>query len=282
MIPGHAHPAAGTDTGLLAAAAATAIITAVCLAVAGCLAATARLRRRGDAWPRRRDAAFAAGGAVLVYATVVPPPGGPFTAHVLRHLAVGMVAPLLLVLGRPLTLVLRSLSPGPVRGGLLAVAHSRPAAWLLWPPLAAALDLGGLWLLHRTGLLAATHHRPLLDVAVHLHVLAAGTLFTFAVCRLDPVRGGWGTAGRGATLLAAGWAHAVLAKSLYATPPPGVSVSPADLHTGAQLMYYGGDAVEAALAAVLAAQWYAASGRAHRRTRRRALRPRPGRVTARS
>ncbi|MCZ9343062.1 cytochrome c oxidase assembly protein, partial [Streptomyces sp. TRM76130] len=89
---------------------------------------------------------------------------------------------------------------------------------------------------------------------------------SFALCRLDPVRRHRGLALRAATLLAAGAAHAVLAKSLYATGPPGTAFTPADLRLGAQVMYYGGDLVEVALALVLAVQWYAAAGR--RRTRR--------------
>ncbi|MFF8641084.1 cytochrome c oxidase assembly protein [Streptomyces sp. NPDC015345] len=229
------------------------------------LAAAARLRRRGDAWPRHRDASFAAGGAALAHAFVGTLPGGPFTAHMVQHLVVAMAAPLLMVLARPLTLVLRALPPGRARRALLTVAHSRPATWLLFPPLAALLDIGGLWLLHRTPLLAAAHHRPLLGAAVHVHVLAAGLLFAFAVCRLDPVRHRWGLAWRGTTLLAAGWAHAVLAKTLYAAPPPGTGFTADDVHTAARLMYYGGDLVETALATVLAAQWYAATGRALRR-----------------
>ncbi|MEV6379503.1 hypothetical protein AB0M31_08810 [Streptomyces sp. NPDC051773] len=43
----------------------------------------------------------------------------------------------------------------------------------------------------------------------------------------------------------------------------------ADLRTGAQLMYYGGDLVEIALAATLAVQWYAARRRTPRSPRSR-------------
>ncbi|MFD3567996.1 cytochrome c oxidase assembly protein [Streptomyces sp. NPDC058667] len=272
---GHSGPAAGGVAALLAGAA--------FVAVAAYPVAAARLRRRGDAWPWHRDASFVAGGAALVWAVLGPLPGGPFTGHMARHLLTGMVGPLLLVLARPLTLLLRSLAPGRGRRGLLAVAHSRIASLLLFPPTAALLDLGGLWLLHRTSMLAATQHRPLLHAAVQAHVLAAGLLFTFAVCRLDPVRQGTSGFGvRGGTLLAAGAAHAVLAKSLYATAPPGVPIAAADLHTGSQLMYYGGDLVELALALVLAVQWYTAAGRAWARDRRRRQgeerrpRPRPG------
>ncbi|MGW0838940.1 cytochrome c oxidase assembly protein [Streptomyces sp. NPDC002787] len=185
-----------------------------------------------------------------------------------RHLIVGMAAPLLLVLARPLTLSLRALPPGRTRRGLLATAHARPVGLLLRPPVAAVVDIGGLWLLHRTGLFAATHRQPLPYAVTQAHVLAAGLLFTFAVCQLDPVRRRWSLAVRGAALLAAGAAHAVLAKGLYAAPPPGTAFTAGDLRTGAQLMYYGGDLVEIGLAVTLAVQWYArrhASGSVRRR-----------------
>ncbi|WP_327191547.1 cytochrome c oxidase assembly protein [Streptomyces xinghaiensis] len=237
-------------------------------AVAGYLTAAARLRRRGDRWPWRRDLSFTCGGLALAAAPAVPVPGGPFTAHMAQHVSAGMAAPLLLVLARPVTLALRALPPGPARRGLLAAVRSRPAAWLVFPPLAALLDVGGLWVLYRTGLFAASHHEPLLHGLVHLHVVAAGLLFSFAVCAPEPLRHRWSLAWRGTTLLLTGAAHAVLAKSLYAVPPPGTGFGTADLRTGSQLMYYGGDLVELALAAALAVQWYAATGRARSRAGR--------------
>lgn len=238
---------------------AVAVVLAV---VAAYLAAAARLRGRGHAWPRYRDLSFAAGGTLVVAAVGGTPPGGPFTVHMLQHLLAGMAAPVLLVVARPLTLALRALRPGgPPRRALLTVAHSGPARWLTFPPVAAVLDMGGLWLLYRTPLLATAQHHPALHALVHVHIMAAGLLFTFAVCQLDPVRHRRGLPLRAATLLVAGAAHAVLAKSLYAAPPPGTAYDLPDLHTAARLMYYGGDLVELALAAVLAATWYARAAR---------------------
>jgi putative membrane protein len=238
---------------------ACALLTA--LACTAYLLAAAALRRRGDAWPWHRDAVFAAGCAAVGWGLSGRLPGQPFTAHVVRHLLLAMAGPLLCVLARPLTLTLRVLPPGPARRGLVAVAHSTPAGWLLWPPVAAALDIGGLWLLHRTDLFALAHHHAALAAAVDLHLITAGLLFSCTLCRLDPVRRGGDLPLRAATLLAAGTAHAVLARTLYATGPPGTAFTPSDLRLGAQVMYYGGDAVEVALALVLAAQWYAATGR---------------------
>lgn len=229
--------------------------------------AAARLRRRGDRWPPVRDLWCAAGSAVVVAAALFPFPGGPFTAHMAQHLAMGMVAPLLLVLGRPLTLALRSLPPGG-RRRLLAVLRSRPLSALANPLVAAVLDAGGLWLLYRTPLFALAHERPWLGCLVHAHVLAAGVLFPAVVCSLDPLPR-HGMALRSAALVGAGAAHSVLSRTLYAAAPPGTGFAAGDLSAAAELMYYGGDLVEIALAVVVGLQWYAASGRRLARESRR-------------
>lgn len=242
------------------------------------LLAAVRLRRRGDRWPPARDAAFVAGAAALMAAALVPPPGGPFTAHMARHLTTGMAAPLLLALARPITLTLRSLPPLP-RRRLLAVLGSRPVAFVANPAVAALLDVGGLWLLYRTPLFAAAHERPWLSVLIPLHVFAAGLLFSVSVCSLDPLPRRHGTALRAAALIGAGAAHSVLAKTLYAAPPPGTRGAPGDLARAAEVMYYGGDLVEIALAVVIGLQWYTAGARrlAHevRRAAARAGQPAP-------
>ncbi|SCE24197.1 putative membrane protein [Streptomyces sp. di188] len=204
---------------------------------------------------------FAAGCAAVVWGPAGPVPGGPFTAHTTRHLLTAVAGPALLAVARPLTLVLRLLPPGRPRRGLLRVAPSPAAGWLLFPPVAAAVDVGGLWLLYRTDLWEAAHRHPLLGGLLEPHMLLAGLLFAMAVCRLDPLRGRCGLPLRAVTLPAAGAAHAVLAKSLYLSGPPGTAFAAAGLRAGARLMYYGGDAVEVFLALVLAVQWYAATGR---------------------
>ncbi|MEU0662211.1 cytochrome c oxidase assembly protein [Streptomyces lavendulocolor] len=276
MTPAHVHPGPADAPAALAGPAAAA---AALLLAAAYLMTAARLRRRGDAWPPYRDVSFTAGCAALAWAAAGRSPGGPFTAHMAQHLVVGMAAPLLLVLARPLTLLLRGTPPGPVRRALRALLGSRPAGWLAVPPVAALLDVGGLWLLYRTGLFAATGQSGVARAVVHTHVLLAGTLFTLAVCQTEPVRRRWGLALRGGALLVAGAAHATLAKSLYASPPPGTSFDPADLHTGARLMYYGGDLVEVALAVVVAGQWFTRPVRAGRR---RAPTPAAGRRRSRT
>jgi putative membrane protein len=146
----------------------------------------------------------------------------------------------------------------------------------MYPPVAAVLEAGSLWLLYRTGLFAETGREPALQVLVHVHVLVTGVLFTASVCQLDPVRHRHWLGLRAAALIATAAAHAVLAKTLYVTAPPGLALATADLHGGAELMYYGGDVVELGLALVVAFQWYAAHGRAEAHARRRVTCPPSG------
>lgn len=247
-------------------------MTAVVLLVAvGCLGyatAARHLRRRGDRWPLRRDAAVCAGGAALITALAAPWDGWPpFTGHMVTHLGIGMIAPLLFVLGRPVTLALRALPVGP-RRRLLSCVRSRAATLLVWPPLAALIHIVGLWAVYRTPLMGAAHHRPWLHTLVNVHLLAAGVLFSFAVLALEPLRHRAGFVLRGAALLAASAAHGVLSKSLYAAGPPGTSFAADDLHLASYVMYYGGDVIGIALAVLLCHQWYAAEGRALVRSRR--------------
>ncbi|WP_410673761.1 cytochrome c oxidase assembly protein [Amycolatopsis sp. cmx-4-68] len=225
-----------------------------------------RLRGRGDRWPPVRDVGFGLGIAAAIF-----PEAPGFTGHVLQHVLVGMLAPLLLVLARPMTLLLRA-APA-ARRRLKPVLGAWPVAVLVFPPVAAVLEAGSLWLLYRTGLFAATGREPGLHALVHAHVFLTGLLFTTSVCRLDPMRHRSGLGSRAAALVGAAAAHAVLAKTLYRTPPPGTVLAVADRQAGAELMYYGGDVVELGLALVVALSWYAARGRAEARARRRGQPP---------
>ncbi|MFE0106051.1 cytochrome c oxidase assembly protein [Streptomyces sp. NPDC059009] len=268
--------------------------------------AARRLRRRGDRWPRRREAAAVLAGAALIGAALIGAvliggampiampmntgptgvertgaeqtgteqigaaavPWGsqlpPFTAHMAAHVAAGMVAPLLFALARPVTLTLRALPVG-ARRRLMAVTRSWPLTVLLFPPVAAAVDIGGLWLLYRAPLPPGIHHTPLL----HVHLFAAGTLFTFSVLALDPLRHRAALPLRTAALLGAATAHTVLAKQLYAEGPPGTAYTTTDLHLAGRVMYYAGDMVEIALALVVAHQWYRARERRRGKDQRR-------------
>lgn len=222
------------------------------------------LARSARPWPWYRTAAWYAGLAAATAGLLVE---GDFRAHAAGHLLLGMVAPLLLVLAAPVTLALRALPPDRARR-LSRVLRSRPVRLLTTPAVAAVLDVGGLWLLYTTDLYALAARQPAVHLAVQVHVLLAGYLFTAALVGVDPAPHRPRPAVRAAVLVLAAAAHAVLAKHLYAAPPAGVP----DARAGALLMYYGGDAVEVALAVLLCREWLAGSGP------RRSRRPQHGQV----
>jgi putative membrane protein len=228
----------------------------------------ARLRARGDAWPRARVVAAAA-GLLAAVAAVVPPVSSHderFPVHVVQHLLLGMLAPLLLALAAPVTLALRVARPAS-RARLLRVLHSRPAQLLGAAPTVLVLDVGGLFALYLTPLYALTGRSAAVHLLAHLHVVASGALLSWLVLGVDPGPRRRSTPWRLGVLVLAGTGHGVLAKILYAHGLP--AGAQGDRALGAQLLYYGGGLVEVLLAVAVMARWYAASGRAAARAARR-------------
>jgi putative membrane protein len=229
-----------------------------------------RMRTRGDRWPWRRTIALLAGLACVGFA-VLPPLSDldeRFPVHVLQHLLLASIAPLLLALSAPATLALRSL-PRSVRAPLLRLLRSRLADVAMSPGVVLLVTVVPLAVLYRTPLYAATLDQPLLHNAVHGHMLAAGCLLAWYLVGVDPLHHDR-VRTRLAVLVLAGAAHGVLAKTVWASGLPGVGGGTADVRAGAELLFAGGDVVELLLAVVLLGQWYAAGGRALARHRRRA------------
>jgi putative membrane protein len=212
-----------------------------------------------------------------VAAAVLPPLGDHdevFEVHVAQHLLLAMAAPVLLALSAPVTLALRTLPRRP-RRLLLRAVHSPPVAVLATPVVALLLDVGGLVLLYTTGTYALTLRHEWLHALVHLHLLLSGCLLAWVVVGVDPMPRRPGLGVRLGTLLIAAAAHDTVSKLLYARGLPVGGGTTADRHDGAELMYYGGTVVELATAVALMAQWYGATGRAHRRRVRRSGPSRP-------
>ncbi|MEU7750792.1 cytochrome c oxidase assembly protein [Micromonospora sp. NPDC049101] len=211
-------------------------------------------------WDHRRTAAWLVGCTMLAVAVgpLAQLPDDP-RGHVTQHLLLGMLAPLGLVLGAPVTLLLR-VAPTPVRRTVGRSLRARPLHLIAHPVTAALLSTGGLALVLLTPLYAAAERQPVLHHAVHLHYLAAGYLFAWSLAGPDPAPRRPGLAVRVGALLGAAAGHAVLAKYLYARAgilPPGLdNPDPEALRAAAQLMYYGGDLAELLLAVALFATWY--------------------------
>ena len=186
-----------------------------------------------------------------------------FRAHMVTHLLLGQAVPLLLVAAAPVTLLLRALPVGGARRVTWLLGR-RPLRWLTEPVVAAVLSVGGLWVLYRTPVYALTHVYGWVHLLVHAHLLITGYLLTTALVGRDPMPHRRSPGHRAVVLVAVLAAHAILAKSLYAVPPAGVPVEPAE--AGAMIMYYGGDALSLVLVVWLCADWYRRRQRADARS----------------
>jgi putative membrane protein len=240
------------------------------VAAAGYGTALARLHRRGARWPASRTACLLTGSA-CVCAAVLPPISSHdeyFPVHIGQHLLLGMAGPAFLALAAPVTVMLRALPRRPFRAAM-RLLHSRPVRIVSSLPAAIILNLGGLYLLYLTGLYRAAENNDLIHAAVHLHMFLAGCLLSWALIGLDPIRRRPGIKTRLAALIVAGAAHDTLAKLMYAHALPSGGGSVASRLTGAELLYYGGTVIDVALAAIVMAQWYAATGRSLARAARR-------------
>lgn len=161
------------------------------------LAGVRRLRARGDRWPVHRSVLWIAGLLGLLWVT-----NGPigvyeeylFSAHMLGHMLLGMAIPMLLVLAAPVTLALRTIrkrddgSRGP-REWLLLAVHSRWAAFITNPIVAAVLFAGSLWVFYYTPIFRWAVDEHVGHTWMVIHFLLTGYLFAQALVGIDHIAG---------------------------------------------------------------------------------------------
>jgi len=155
------------------------------------LAGVIVLRRRGDAWPMGRTVAFLAGMGAFALATLSGVAAYDTTlvsVHMVQHMVLSMLVPLLLALGAPVTLALRTLPRRP-RQWLLTVLHSRVARVLSFPPLTLLLYIVSPWALYFSGWYRASLESVYIHEAMHVHLIVVGALFFWPLMGVDPVPG---------------------------------------------------------------------------------------------
>lgn len=223
-------------------------------------------RRAGRSWSRWRSLSFLSGAGFLAVAfmpSLVHYAHQDIRGHMIQHLLIGMLAPLGLVLGAPLSLALGVL---PVKASriITTILRSRGFHFLSHPVTALFLNIGGMYLLYLTPLYNVTLKNPALHHFVHIHFLAAGYLFVWAVAGPDPAPGRPSLKVRALVLFFSIASHAYLSKLMYAYLFPRNSPhSREQIQEAAKLMYYGGDFSELLLAVALFALWYQKRGRRH-------------------
>jgi len=139
--------------------------------------------------PRVRTVAFLAGLLAIAialmsgierYDTVL------FSVHMVQHILLTLVAPPLIVLGAPITLLLRVSRPETRRRWILPALHSRVVRAVSFPVVAWVLFAGVMWATHFSGVFDRALEDPLAHDLEHAAYLAAGLLFWWPAVGLDP------------------------------------------------------------------------------------------------
>ncbi|MET8893042.1 cytochrome c oxidase assembly protein [Streptomyces albogriseolus] len=154
-----------------------------------------RLVRRGDKWPVGRTVAFVTGvlSIGLVMCTALNDYGMVmFSVHMVQHMVISMVSPILILLGAPITLALRALPPAAVRGTkgprelLLMLLHSRYMRVVTHPLFTIPMFIASLYALYFTPLFDFLMGSAVGHAAMMVHFLAVGLVFFWPIMGVDP------------------------------------------------------------------------------------------------
>jgi cytochrome c oxidase assembly factor CtaG len=226
-----------------------------------------RLARRGRRWPAARSAAFAGALAAAVVATqsgVAYYEHERFSIHMIQHVLLGMVLPLLIVLSAPITLALQSARPA-ARQMLRSALHSVPGRVLAHPLVGWSLFGSALVVLYLTPLLDVAARHYLVHLWVHAHMVLATVLFLVPLVGIDTLPRRLPHAARLLALIAAIPFHTVVAMAMVSASTP---IAPEtyplldDQRTAAAVFWGAGEVFTLIAAGIVVRQWWVADQRA--------------------
>ncbi|MFF9543796.1 cytochrome c oxidase assembly protein [Streptomyces albidoflavus] len=154
----------------------------------------ARLVARGDRWPVGRAVSFVIGvlTVLLVMCTKLNDYGMVmFSVHMVQHMVISMLTPILLLLGAPITLALRALPvAGRGRTGprelLLKLLHSWYMRIITHPAFTIPMFIASLYALYFTPLFDYLMGSTAGHIVMMVHFLAVGLVFFWPIMGVDP------------------------------------------------------------------------------------------------
>ncbi|MEV0301752.1 cytochrome c oxidase assembly protein [Streptomyces prasinus] len=251
--------------------------------------AVVRLMRRGDKWPVGRTVSFFIGvlsiGLMMctglnAYGMVM------FSVHMVQHMVISMVSPILILLGAPVTLALRALPPaGRGRKGprelLLMLLHSRYMRVVTHPLFTIPMFIASLYALYFTPLFDYLMSSQVGHISMMVHFLAVGLIFFWPIMGVDPGPHRPGYLMRMLELFAGMPFHAFFGIALmmastpmvttFQNPPASLGVDPlADQNAAGGIAWAFSEIPSVLVLIALLFQWYASEQRQAKRTDRAA------------
>lgn len=249
-----------------------------------------KVRSRGIAWNPLRLVSwfiglafltFATSGSLTVYSRVL------FSAHMVEHMLLTMIIPIFLVLGAPVTLLLRGLQPRSdgtrgVREWILRFTHSTWAKLVTNPIFAAVNFAGSIVLFYFTPIFGLALKYHVGHEFMMVHFLMTGYIFLLVLIGIDPIPRRPQFAIRLILLIATLGYHAFVGIALMSSNallqaswfgnvgrPWGLSAI-ADQKLGGSIMWGMGEIPTMLIAVVVGVQWSIADGRLAKRIDRQA------------
>ncbi|MET8025268.1 cytochrome c oxidase assembly protein [Streptomyces avermitilis] len=153
-----------------------------------------RLVRRGDKWPVGRTVAYVIGvlTVMLMMCTRLNDYGMVmFSVHMVQHMVISMLSPILILLGAPITLALRALpTAGRDRTGprelLLMLLHSRYLRIVTHPAFTIPLFIASLYALYFSPIFDFLMGSDVGHIGMMVHFLAVGVVFFWPIMGVDP------------------------------------------------------------------------------------------------
>ncbi|WP_328459882.1 cytochrome c oxidase assembly protein [Streptomyces sp. NBC_00448] len=248
-----------------------------------------RLLARGDRWAPSRTISFVVGVLTvgLTMCTKLNDYGmAMFSVHMVQHMVLSMLSPILLLLGAPVTLALRALpTAGSGRTGprelLVKLLHSRLMRVVTHPAFTIPLFVASLYGLYFTPIFDSLMRSQAGHIAMMVHFLAVGLVFFWPIMGVDPGPHRPGYVMRMLELFAGMPFHAFFGIALmmasqpmvttFKHPPASLGVHPLSDQTAAGGIAWAFSEIPSVVVLVaLLFQWYTSEKRQARRTDRAA------------